>query len=639
MCAREDGIRRSKDLRAEIGKFLNSTNERKQMSIKTIKQRIALVAVTALSAGVLSFVSAPAAKAAYATGASAGEFYINTTNSTSGAAVLDAGAYSATVKSVGWIAETSTTASGTTTGGRLTTSGAYTANVFAGAQIAFSASNTATNADGVSVVVTGGTLGSVDTTSGTLSLNGARTIADVDGGTDDTLYGVFTVSAAAGSTATIAAYSGTGVTNLTPTAGALLGLWTLTVVPASTVGVYDAGESTVTQQACIAKDGTSSAAFSYDTTSRCANGYVGVIYVNLSDSYESDVSGGVLAATATNGSNVYVEGSSIDANDAYLAVTAFDTETAADTNWIVVTQPVANTAGSTTVTITYQGAVVGTKTINWGGDVAKLTVVAASSSSAMNNGASESLLSTGVNTVVYAATDAAGNILTLTSQPSVTGATGSMVGASTSTTTVATIAAVQTSSRGYGYTTINHPGGSTLRGAGSYKLKLTNSAGATITSDEVKVTVSLGSTASFTASWDKAVYNPGDIAELTITLKDAYGNLMATGTTMAGLTAGLIPPGTAAAGFAQVGSTCVNDSTVTAGVRTCKYGAGNVAGSYNWSVDLDTTGGANQSPAVGSISISAGSAVSNADVLKSIVALIASINKQIQALQKLILKR
>jgi hypothetical protein len=33
------------------------------------------------------------------------------------------------------------------------------------------------------------------------------------------------------------------------------------------------------------------------------------------------------------------------------------------------------------------------------------------------------------------------------------------------------------------------------------------------------------------------------------------------------------------------------------------------------------------------------SAVSNAEVLKSIVALIASINKQIAALQKLILKR
>ena len=610
------------------------------MSIKTMKQRIALVAVTALSAGVLSFVSAPAAKAAYATGTDASEFYINTTGSTTGSAATDSGIYSTTAKSVGWIAETSTVASGTTTGGRLTSSGAYTANVYAGAQISFVATNSTTDADGVSVVVTGGTLSSVaEIGSGTLSLNGSRTIADVDGGTDNNLYGIFTVSAAAGSTATIAAYAGTGVTNTTPTSGALLGLWTLTVVPASTVGVYDAGESTVTQQPCIAKSGDSSSALSYDTTSRCANGYVGVIYVDLEDSYGSDVNGGALAATATGGSNVYIEGSSIDANDAYLAVTAFDTETAADTNWIVVTQPVANTAGSSTVTITYNGAVVGTKTINWGGDVAKLTVVAASSSSAMNNGASESLLSTGVNTVVYAATDAAGNILTLTSQPSVTGATGSMVGASTSTTTVATIAAVQTSSRGYGYTTINHPGGSALRGAGSYKLKLTNSAGATITSDEVKVTVSLGSTASFTASWNKAVYEPGDIAELTITLKDAYGNLMATGTTMAGLTAGLIPPGTAAAGFGQVGSTCVNDSTVTAGVRTCKYGAGNVAGSYNWSVDLDTAGGANQSPVVGSISISSGSAVSNADVLKSIVALIASINKQIQALQKLILKR
>ena len=36
---------------------------------------------------------------------------------------------------------------------------------------------------------------------------------------------------------------------------------------------------------------------------------------------------------------------------------------------------------------------------------------------------------------------------------------------------------------------------------------------------------------------------------------------------------------------------------------------------------------------------SGGDTTSNADVLKSIVALIASINKQIQALQKLILKR
>jgi len=63
VCARGDGIRRSKDLRAEIGKFPNSTNERKQMSKKTIKQRIAVVAVSALTAGFFSVVSAPVANA------------------------------------------------------------------------------------------------------------------------------------------------------------------------------------------------------------------------------------------------------------------------------------------------------------------------------------------------------------------------------------------------------------------------------------------------------------------------------------------------------------------------------------------------------------------------------------------------
>jgi hypothetical protein len=609
------------------------------MSTKTIKQRIAVVAVSALTAGFLSVVSTSAANAAVSTGATAGELYISTTASATGSAAPNSGAYSTSTTSTGWIAETSASAATAATGGLKVTSGAYSANVYAGAEISFAASNSATSA-GVTVKVTGGTLLSVGQTSGTtLTLTGDKTTATIPvGSTADTLHGVFRISAAAGSTATLAAYSGAGVGVTTPTSGALLGLWSFTVVGASTVGVYDAGESTVTQQPCITKAGTSSSALAYDTTSRCANGTVGVIYVDLEDAYTGDVSGGTLAASATGGSNVYIEDTgAVDANDAYLAVTAYDTETAADTNWIVVTQPVANTAGSTTVTISYLGTVVGTKTINWTGDVAKISVLAATSS-AIKNAATDSTLASGINSVYYTATDAAGNIVTLAAQPSVSGATGSMVGAATSTTTLATIAAVQDSSVGYGYTTIDHPGG-ILQGAGSYKLKLTNSAGTAIYSDEQKVTVSSGSTASFTASWDKAVYNPGEIATLTITLKDAYGNVMASGTTMTGLTDGLLPPGTATAGFAPVGSTCVDGSTVTAGVRTCKYGAGNVAGAYNWSVDLGTPGGANQSAVIGSISISAGSAVSNADVLKSIVALIASINKQIQALQKLILKR
>jgi hypothetical protein len=66
---------------------------------------------------------------------------------------------------------------------------------------------------------------------------------------------------------------------------------------------------------------------------------------------------------------------------------------------------------------------------------------------------------------------------------------------------------------------------------------------------------------------------------------------------------------------------------------------GVVPGSYNAIVSFPTVNavaGSNQSVAY---TVTAPNSVSNADVLKSIVALIASINKQIQALQKLILRR
>jgi hypothetical protein len=76
---------------------------------------------------------------------------------------------------------------------------------------------------------------------------------------------------------------------------------------------------------------------------------------------------------------------------------------------------------------------------------------------------------------------------------------------------------------------------------------------------------------------------------------------------------------------------------------TYKFQVGSTVGSYNLVVDL---------PAINSVSTTGAAAqivpykvvasttdVTNAEVLKSIVALIASINKQIAALQKLILQR
>jgi hypothetical protein len=87
---------------------------------------------------------------------------------------------------------------------------------------------------------------------------------------------------------------------------------------------------------------------------------------------------------------------------------------------------------------------------------------------------------------------------------------------------------------------------------------------------------------------------------------------------------------------------CVTNNTsadaFTAGVKTYKFRVDQAEGSFVGQAQPTAT--TDDAAKTVSYSIkSSSTAVTNADVLKSIVALIASINKQIQALQKLILKR
>jgi hypothetical protein len=625
------------------------------MSIKTIKQRIALVAVTALTAGMFTVVSAPVAKAESGAWMTPSSLLLMTRADTDGAAdVLTAAQMSAAAApnagtSVGWVSDTSSTTSANqaafTGAGTSTTYGtsivgglARTGVVLAGAKLSFavtSATSVGTTV-GVSVVVTGGTIGSLVTTSEALSLNGSQTQASIFTNQiagNQSIAGTFTVSATAGQTATIAAYTGTGITgSTTRTSGDLIGIWTLTVAAASASGVYSAADSNVSQQPCIAYSEGSSATNSFDTTSRCANGKVGVVYVSLVDAYAAAVTGGTLAATVSGGAvnvlNVY----STVSGDNYGATSAFDSVTATSRNYVLVTQPTANTAGSSTVTITYNGTVVGTKTINWAGDVASIAVDPANSATVIGNGVSSTSSGTSYAlNVVYVYKDAAGNVLSgLT--PTLVDATGSMIGASLSTSSETTITVPQSSSLGYGASTINHPGGTATAnfGAGSYRIQVLNGAGTAVKSQVVNVTVASTTTHTFSASFDKASYAPGDIATLTIEAKDSGGRLMPTGKTIPGL---VISTGS---GLVVTGTACDSASTFKAGIKKCTFAVGNTAGSYSWSVAL--TSGSSQDPVIGSVKVVDG-AVSNAEVLKSIVALIASINKQIAALQKLILKR
>lgn len=651
------------------------------MSIKTIKQRIAVVAVTALTAGMFTVVSAPTANSVLLnTNATMqnDSLVIWHTADTDGTPDTTTAVYNTATTtnqgtSIGWVADT--TASGTTntanvyqrikssavvatstTGG---TGGAIrTANVLAGAKISFILAAGATTT-GITAAVTGGTLGTLASTSGVVSLAASQAQASVfnvaiaGAGAEvaassinaPIMSGVFSITGAVGTSATLNAYSGSLITDSdNRTSGALISSWTFNIVSASASGTVSAAESTVTQQACIAKSSTASGTNSFDTTSRCANGTMGVIYVSLKDAYTASITGGSLTATATNGAFTKVIVATPTSGDNYSATAAFSSGTLAATNYVVVTQPTAGVAGSTTVTITHQGTVVGTKTINWGGDVANITILG-SSAKVIGNGQTTSGVGNGTVTsyltgVVYVYKDAAGNVLSGL-VPTMTGQTGAMLGASLATTagvlatatnyaTYVTVA--QTSTLGYGASSIEHAGGTATAnfGAGSYQIQVLNSSGVPVKSNVWDVTVSARAAHTFEASFDKASYAPGDIATMTITAKDNGGRLLPSSHPLTGLS---IVTGS---GLTVAGAACDATSTYTNGVKTCTFGVGNTAGSYAWSVGLTT--GSSQSPVLGSVKVVDG-AVSNAEVLKSIVALIASINKQIAALQKLILKR
>ena len=625
------------------------------MSTKTIKQRIALVAVSALTAGLFTVVSAPVANATLTAGqsayAAASQLVIGTSADTDGtpnvptAAQLSSLVSQIPLTSVGWVANTSATNANSSVSsiGTSTTGGiARTGVMQAGGKIAFAASSAVSTATsvGVTVTVTGGTLGSLVTTSMPISLAGDSKSASIyrnDIAGLNTLAGTFTLTGAAGTVATIAAYTGTGITgDTTRTSGDLIAIWSITIASADNAGTVNLAESTVTQQPCITYATTSGATNAFDTTSRCANGRLGVVYVELKDTFTSSVNGGNLAATVTAGNVNVVNAFQTASGDNYAATSAFDTGVATSRNYVLVTQPVANAGGSSTVTITYNGAVVGTKTITWAGDVATIVVDTANSATVIANGVSSLTSGTSyARNVVYTVKDAAGNAISGL-VPTLVDATGAMLGATLSTSSGGAtegITVLQSSATlNVGYSTINHPGGTATAnfGAGSYKIQVLNSAGVAVKSNEVKVTVASTTTYSFTASFNKASYVPGDFATLTISAKDVFGNPMPTGKTMPGLVISV------SSGLTVAGAACDSASTFKAGVKTCTYAVGNTAGSYSWSVAL--TSASEQSPVTGVLK-NVDSAVSNAEVLKSIVALIASINKQIAALQKLILKR
>jgi hypothetical protein len=149
----------------------------------------------------------------------------------------------------------------------------------------------------------------------------------------------------------------------------------------------------------------------------------------------------------------------------------------------------------------------------------------------------------------------------------------------------------------------------------------------------------------YKASLDKASYVPGEIATLTISATDSKGQLPFD-VDSSGAGNDLGASGADAVAISLPALTAVTAPTNTdefvAGKKTYKFTVGTTEGSFSGVVDLPLYNGTPYAQTAQTVSYKvalSSTAISLADVLKAIVSLIASINKQIAALQKALLKK
>ena len=611
------------------------------MSTKTVTKRIALATVVALGAGVLSLVSVTSASAAtknydstHNATASMGAMNIATIPSTSGAPIAALATDASTARSLGVLAY------GDVAGG----SSAYTtqtATILSTGIVELY--TTVTPSSAVLFKLTNGLINTTGTTS-TLTLNGSLSQAAYSGVLNSGIQSI-AVKPASGATAfTVAMYTDStndaaadllsGAYSGTLTLSALITVTVASTNLAGTVSTTNSGAwyTGLTSPGATTVTGTlTSDSSTLASPGSIGNGGVGYLDVRARDAYGSALSGaGLLQATATNGalvkfsaaqanaSALITANSNLTGSTDYVSVLSSGT---ADDYALSVAQP-GSAPLTTVVTISWNGTVIGTRSFTFSGQIAKITL-----SSPLNG---KNAASSG-NTVVISYADSAGNTVYPTAAyfTQDSASFGGIV-SNTSLSTVPSATAV-------GKVTFTC---GTVAGSTNLDVKYTNTDGTVITSNAVKVTCS-GAAVNYTASYDKTTYHPGDIATLTITFKDSKGNLAndvdsitATGQVAAISTAGvtgIVVP--------------TNLDTPTNGVVKYTYSVGTTTGTFTNPVSFGYVDAAAKAasltasgPATVTLTIADGSTSLN-DVLKGIVSLIASINKQIAALAKLVTKK
>ena len=620
----------------------------------TLRKRISLTLVTALITGVLSSVSFSSVANAHGGTVGTGvnnadpasatvnaNLFVAEKNSATGVAQAgllggvgiggNAGHIDNAALSLGLLAkDTSTGINQTAT---VLTSGALSLYAYVSTDVAFS--------------VTGGTLRTTATTgvSANATFGQDRKTAFHDVGSATAVAQVWDAPSTAG-TYTVAMYvsgttEGSQLSLSTPTVGTLAGRITVTVVAASAGGSYSAPYSVCNADSMSAQP--SRLGNNVDDTSAVDNGGAWYIGFALNDAYGADLDNGNIVVSATNGALVnYAETSTAAAGTASTDVTY---ENASTFGSVTVTQGTANAPVTTTVTISYNGTTTCTKTVTIRGEAASIEVSDIATQDLSGTAGSATWIddvdASGRSGLFKVTTkDSAGNIV----KNSSSFGTWSSVAASLAGQTVVTALSVDnpatstSSTSAWRYGTGIYTCGAAAGSLSTAKLQFTNTgSGTVVTSGNIALRCA-DDPATVSASWDKASYKQGELATMTLKFTDSKGNpannIGSTGTytVLAPMMTNISATG-AALTLTNTGTATLSFSVGTS--------TGLTAGTYTSIVDFTSLIAAGTSTRqTGTYAVSTGGdTTTNADVLKSIVALIASINKQIQALQKLILKR
>jgi hypothetical protein len=558
------------------------------MSTMTLRKRISLAAVSALTAGLLTVIAPQSAYAALGNATNVNE---NTTTGAAAVQITDAAG------SVGLLSQDG---EGTTQTAVLLSTGTISVHYTP------TANTTAT------ATITGGRFTDVgtDTNKGTISGTSGASATQI---VKDKKLGLLAVPNS-GATRMVIEFSDTTHLDVSTLKARI----TVTVVATSAYNEY---APTFSWARWGAGDGNETSVTDVTTVNHTtSSGLILTGSVALRDAYGNVISSdntGLLTATVTAGAKVNLGSNST------AGTTTFDSQAAGGTSIAFNIQQVDSTIPwNGTVTFAFNGTVIATKTGIIKGEVTKVTLGSPKIGTIGSND--------GAATIAYE--DAKGNVVFPSSGTSAVSAslsavvTGLSVGTypiSGTTGLVTQVCAVSGTATGL-------------------QMSHLNSSGTTVLSNKwdsgcssVPYTV--------TGSWDKASYTPGSIATLTLSYKDIFGNksnaydsisVSAANTTMTITGAPSATPVTAIGNDKPSGVT---------GEKTYQFVVGSTEGDFvavvvpTEVVENNPTGQKNLSLPY---SVKAGTAtVSNADVLKSIVSLIASINKQIQALQKLILRR